>query len=49
MKNLKIKKNYKIKNKIENFCKKTSPTRHINSKVINFAPINKSIMAYKLP
>ena len=25
------------------------PTRHIKYKVIDFAPINKSIMAYKLP
>ena len=26
-----------------------SPTRHIKYKVIDAAPINKSIMAYKLP
>ena len=29
--------------------KKHPPTRHIKYKVIDFAPINKSIMAYKLP
>ena len=28
---------------------KHPPTRHIKYKVINFASINKSIMAYKLP
>ena len=28
---------------------KHPPTRHIKYKVIDFAPINKSIKAYKLP
>ena len=31
------------------FFVKTSPTRHIKNKLIGFAPINKSIMQYKLP
>ena len=29
--------------------KKHHPTRHIKYKVIDFAAINKSVMAYKLP
>ena len=31
------------------FYVKTFPTRHVKYKVINFAPVNKSIMAYNLP
>ena len=35
--------------KILRFFAKTPPTRHIKYKVIDFAPINKSIMAYNIP
>ena len=35
--------------KFEIFFKKHPPTRHIKYKVIDFAPINKSIMVYKFP
>ena len=41
-----IKKNFFFK--FEILCKNIPP-RHIKYKVIDFAPINKSIMAYKLP
>ena len=48
MKNLKAKKT-KIKKKFWDCFVETSPTRHIKYKIIDFAPINKLIMAYKLP
>ena len=35
--------------KLMKFKKKHHTTRHIKYKVIDFAAINKSIMAYKLP
>ena len=38
-----------FKNFFETFVWKHTPTRHIKYKVIDFAPVNKSIMAYKLP
>ena len=49
MKNLKVKKIKIKKEKIWDFFVKTSPTRRSKYKMINFAPINKSIMTCKLP
>ena len=46
MKNLNVKKKFLLKLK---FFVKHPSTRHIKNKVINFAPNNKSIMAYRLP
>ena len=34
---------------MKKFNGKSSPTRHVKYKVIDFAPSNKSIMANKLP
>ena len=39
----------KIKRKLKKNCENHLPKRHIEYKVINFAPINNSIMANKLP
>ena len=39
----------KIKRKLKKNCENYLPKRHIEYKVINFAPINNSIMANILP
>ena len=38
-----------IKQMFEIYCKNHHPTRHIKYQVINFAHINKSVMAKKIP
>ena len=50
MKKLNVPKNDSFyKNNFEIYCKNYTPTRHIKYKVINLAPINKSVMTNKLP
>ena len=46
---VKIKNQIFLKKNLRFFWKEHPPTRHIKYKVIDIAPINNSIMAYKLP